>query len=155
MKRLVVCCDGTWNNADSQSPETNVALLARSVHATQDTGGIMQVVLYLRGVGTSGLQTEVLIEGAIGLGIDENIRSAYMFIAQNYLPGDEIFLFGFSRGAYTARSLADSSELAAFSSGSDWVISPRPGTIIARGRCRIRRRISSSSINLTPTPTPR
>lgn len=106
MKRLVVCCDGTWNDADSRSPETNVALLARSVHATQDTGGIMQVVLYLRGVGTSGLQTEVLVEGATGLGIDENIRSAYMFIAQNYLPGDEIFLFGFSRGAYTARSLA-------------------------------------------------
>lgn len=106
MKRLVVCCDGTWNDADSQSPETNVALLARSVHATQDTGGIMQVVLYLRGVGTSGLQTEVLIEGATGLGIDENIRSAYMFIAQNYLPGDEVFVFGFSRGAYTARSLA-------------------------------------------------
>ena len=106
MKRLVVCCDGTWNNADSQSPETNVALLARSVHATQDTGNVMQIVLYLRGVGTSGLQTEKLIEGAIGLGLDENIRSAYMFIAQNYLPGDEIFLFGFSRGAYTARSLA-------------------------------------------------
>jgi uncharacterized protein (DUF2235 family) len=106
MKRLVICCDGTWNNADSRSPETNVALLARSVHATQATGGVMQVVLYLRGVGTSGLQTEVLIEGMTGLGLDENIRSAYMFIAQNYLPGDEIFLFGFSRGAYTARSLA-------------------------------------------------
>src|ERR1700744_6018175 len=106
MKRLVVCCDGTWNNADSRSPETNVALLARSVHATQATGGVMQVVLYLRGVGTTGLQAEVLIEGMTGLGIDDNIRSAYMFIAQNYLPGDEIFLFGFSRGAYTARSLA-------------------------------------------------
>jgi uncharacterized protein (DUF2235 family) len=106
MKRLVVCCDGTWNAADSQSAETNVALMARSVHATQATGGIMQVVLYLRGVGTSGLRAEVLFEGATGLGIDENIRSAYMFIAQNYLPGDEIFLFGFSRGAYTARSLA-------------------------------------------------
>src|SRR6201992_4243353 len=106
MKRLVICCDGTWNNADSRSPETNVALLARSVHATQATGGVMQVVLYLRGVGTSGLQTEVLIEGMTGLGLDENIRSAYMFIAQNYLPGDEISLFGFSRGAYTARSLA-------------------------------------------------
>jgi uncharacterized protein (DUF2235 family) len=66
----------------------------------------MQVVLYLRGVGTSGLQTEVLVEGAFGLGIDENIRSAYMFIAQNYVPGDELFLFGFSRGAYTARSLS-------------------------------------------------
>jgi uncharacterized protein (DUF2235 family) len=106
MKRLVVCCDGTWNNADSQSAETNVALIARSIHATQATGGVMQVVLYLRGVGTSGLHTEVLVEGAIGLGIDENVRSAYLFIAQNYVPGDEIFLFGFSRGAYTARSLA-------------------------------------------------
>jgi uncharacterized protein (DUF2235 family) len=106
MKRLVICCDGTWNAADSQSAETNVALMGRSVHATQDTGGVMQVVLYLRGVGTSGLHVEVLVEGATGLGIDENIRSAYMFIAQNYVPGDEIFLFGFSRGAYTARSLA-------------------------------------------------
>ena len=106
MKRLVVCCDGTWNSADSQGTETNVARIARSIHATQGTGGVMQVVLYLRGVGTSGLQAEVLVEGAIGLGIDENIRSAYMFIAQNYVPGDEIFLFGFSRGAYTARSLS-------------------------------------------------
>lgn len=106
MKRLVVCCDGTWNNADSQSAATNVAQIARSIHATQNTGGVMQIVLYLRGVGTSGLHAETLIEGAIGLGIDENIRSAYMFVAQNYLPGDEIFLFGFSRGAYTARSLA-------------------------------------------------
>src|SRR5262249_10206108 len=106
MKRVIVCCDGTWNDAESQRSETNVARIARAIHATQSTGGVLQIVLYLRGVGTSGLHAETLVEGATGLGIDENIRSAYMFIAQNYIPGDEIFLFGFSRGAFTARSLA-------------------------------------------------
>ena len=106
MKRLVICFDGTWNNADDERADTNVALLARAIHSTVATGGIPQSVLYLRGVGTAGLQAEVIFEGATGLGVDENIRSGYMFIAQNYLPGDEIFLFGFSRGAFTARSLS-------------------------------------------------
>jgi uncharacterized protein (DUF2235 family) len=106
MKRVIVCCDGTWDDIDNQSADTNVFRIARAIHATQHTGGVMQIVLYLRGVGTSGLRIERLIEGAIGLGVDDNIRSAYMFIAQNYVPGDEIFVFGFSRGAYTARSLA-------------------------------------------------
>jgi uncharacterized protein (DUF2235 family) len=106
MKRVIVCCDGTWNGTDNQSSDTNVFRIARAIHATQHTGGVMQIVLYLRGVGTSGLRIERLVEGAIGLGVDDNIRSAYMFIAQNYVPGDEIFVFGFSRGAYTARSLA-------------------------------------------------
>lgn len=105
MKRLVVCCDGTWNDTDNQSLDTNVFRIAKSMHASQQTGGTLQIVLYLRGVGTSGLKVETLIEGATGLGVDDNIRSGYMFIAQNYIPGDEIFLFGFSRGAYTARSL--------------------------------------------------
>jgi uncharacterized protein (DUF2235 family) len=105
MKRLVVCCDGTWNDADTQTIETNVSILARSVHASQNTD-VQQIVLYLRGVGTSGLQLETWIEGATGLGINDNILSAYMFLAQNFVPGDEIFIFGFSRGAFTARSLA-------------------------------------------------
>lgn len=106
MKQVIVCCDGTWNDTYNQSADTNVFRIARAIHATQQTGGVQQIVLYLRGVGTSGLRIERLVEGATGLGVDDNIRSAYMFIAQNYLPNDEIFLFGFSRGAYTARSLA-------------------------------------------------
>jgi uncharacterized protein (DUF2235 family) len=106
MKRIIVCCDGTWNAADSQTNDTNVATLARAIHGSQETGGILQVVLYLRGVGTTGLKLETWIEGATGVGIDDNIRSAYQFIAQNYVPGDEIYLFGFSRGAFTVRSLA-------------------------------------------------
>ena len=105
MKRLVVCFDGTWNDADNQAADTNVARIARSIHASQETDGVLQCVLYVRGVGTSGLDTEVIVEGATGLGLDDNIRSGYMFLAQNYLPGDEIFLFGFSRGAFTARSI--------------------------------------------------
>jgi len=106
MRRLVVCFDGTWNSADSDKADTNVALIARAIHAMQDTGGVQQSVLYLRGVGATGLEAQRIIEGATGLGIDDNIRSGYMFLAQNYLPGDEIFLFGFSRGAFTARSVA-------------------------------------------------
>lgn len=106
MKRIVVCCDGTWNNDDQQTNDTNVSLLARAVHGSQQTGGVLQIVLYVRGVGTTGLAIETLIAGAVGLGVDDNIRSAYQFIAQNYVPGDEIYLFGFSRGAFTARSLA-------------------------------------------------
>jgi uncharacterized protein (DUF2235 family) len=105
MRRLVVCFDGTWNNADSEKADTNVTLIARAIHATQDTDGIQQSVLYLRGVGATGLDVQRVIEGATGLGIDDNIRSGYMFLAQNYLPGDEIYLFGFSRGAFTARSV--------------------------------------------------
>lgn len=106
MKRIIVCCDGTWNADDTQTNDTNVAMLARSIHASQQTGGNLQIVLYLRGVGTTGLRLESWIEGATGIGVDDNIRSAYQFVAQNYLPGDEIYLFGFSRGAFTARSLA-------------------------------------------------
>ncbi|MET1028054.1 MAG: DUF2235 domain-containing protein [Dongiaceae bacterium] len=105
MRRLVICFDGTWNNADSDKADTNVALIARAIHATQETGGVQQSVLYLRGVGATGLEVQRIVEGATGLGIDDNIRSGYMFLAQNYLPGDEIFLFGFSRGAFTARSV--------------------------------------------------
>jgi uncharacterized protein (DUF2235 family) len=106
VKRIIVCCDGTWNNDDLQTDDTNVALLARAIHGSQQTDGIIQIVLYLRGVGSTGLKLETWIEGATGLGVDDNIRSAYQFIAQNYLPGDDIYLFGFSRGAFTVRSLA-------------------------------------------------
>src|SRR3712207_1342321 len=68
--------------------------------------GVPQLTLYLRGVGSTGIALQKLIEGASGEGIDDNIRSGYMFLAQNYEAGDGIYLFGFSRGAFTARSLA-------------------------------------------------
>ena len=106
MKRIIVCCDGTWNSADTQTTDTNVALMAqlRSMPFRRQAASCRSA-LYLRGVGATGLHFETVFDGATGHGIEDNIRSAYMFIAQNYYPGDEIFLFGFSRGAYTARSL--------------------------------------------------
>lgn len=116
-KRLVLCLDGTWNAADSARAETNVVRLSRAVRANSGTDGIPQFCLYLKGVGTSGSQVERLIAGATGAGIEDIIRTAYLFLAQNYVPAhtddtgtavpaDEIFLFGFSRGAFAARSLA-------------------------------------------------
>ena len=104
MKRLVVCFDGTWNNADNPGADTNVARIAPAI-CPRDNDGVPQIVLYLRGVGTTGLHAEKIFSGATGLGVDDNIRSAYMFLAQNYEEGDQIFLFGFSRGSFSARSL--------------------------------------------------
>jgi uncharacterized protein (DUF2235 family) len=101
MKRLVVCCDGTWNEL-SRYP-TNVVKLAQAVEPC-DATGIAQVVYYQPGLGTQWYDR--IPGGAFGWGIDYNIKAAYEFLCFNYEPGDEIYLFGFSRGAYTARSLA-------------------------------------------------
>lgn len=115
-KRLVVCFDGTWNAADSERSETNVVRLSRAIRANSGGDGVPQLCIYLRGVGTSGSRLERLVAGATGSGIEDIIRTAYLFLAQNYVPAhkddrgrdvpaDEIFLFGYSRGAFAARSL--------------------------------------------------
>jgi uncharacterized protein (DUF2235 family) len=101
MKRLVVCCDGTWQNLTSPCP-SNVVKLAQSVKPIAHDG-VTQVIFYDEGIGTEGLK---ILGGATGLGIDKNIEDCYRFLSLNYVDGDEIYLFGFSRGAYTVRSLA-------------------------------------------------
>ncbi|WP_346766299.1 DUF2235 domain-containing protein [Streptomyces sp. Tu 4128] len=101
-KRLVVCCDGTWNFADQPS-KTNVAKVALSVRP-ESAAGVEQRVYYHSGVGTR--RRERLRGGAFGVGLSRNIVGAYRFLVETYEPGDELFLFGFSRGAFTARSLA-------------------------------------------------
>ncbi|KPC60739.1 DUF2235 domain-containing protein [Streptomyces chattanoogensis] len=101
-KRLIVCCDGTWNLADQPS-KTNVTKVALSV-LPRSAAGVEQRVYHHRGVGTS--RWERLRGGAFGLGLSRNVLDAYRFLVHNYEPGDELYLFGFSRGAYTARSLA-------------------------------------------------
>ena len=63
-----------------------------------------QLLFYEPGVGTS--PDERVVGGAFGYGLSHNVRSCYRFLAESYEPGDNLFLFGFSRGAYTARSLA-------------------------------------------------
>ena len=59
-----------------------------------------------RGVGSEGDVASRVVAGGVGLGLSRNVRDAYAFLANNYCDGDELFLFGFSRGAYTARSIA-------------------------------------------------
>lgn len=103
-KRLVVCCDGTWNRPDSVNV-TNVEKIARTISTETTSEGVQQLVLYLSGVGTSGYTADRWLGGAFGLGLFDNVRSGYRWLALNYDPGDEIFVFGFSRGAYTARSM--------------------------------------------------
>ena len=108
-KRLAIFCDGTWNDLRMASL-TNVARLAKCV-SRQGWDGRQQVVFYDAGVGVAtGVSPFVdrlvgVLGGALGRGIDEKIEAAYRFLVLNYEPGDEIFIFGFSRGAYTARSL--------------------------------------------------
>jgi len=109
MKRLIVCCDGTWNDEDSAASFTNVVRMARAIRPQDDVSSgqsIPQIVYYHSGVGTGGDEVEKVLSGAIGLGLSRNVRDAYAFIVHNYAEGDELFLFGFSRGAYTARSVA-------------------------------------------------
>ncbi|MGC2998069.1 DUF2235 domain-containing protein [Streptomyces sp. G35A] len=101
-KRLVVCCDGTWNFADQPS-KTNVAKIALST-PPGSAGGKEQRVYYHGGVGTN--RRERLRGGAFGVGLSRNVVDAYRFLVETYEPDDELFLFGFSRGAFTARSLA-------------------------------------------------
>jgi uncharacterized protein (DUF2235 family) len=104
-KRLVVCCDGTWNRPDQLdqgiAAPTNVSKLALAV-ARRAPDGTEQVVFYLRGVGTRRL--ERMRGGGFGFGLSRNVQEAYRFVVENYEPGDELFFFGFSRGAFTARS---------------------------------------------------
>lgn len=109
-KRLIVCCDGTWLDSNSGLhdgkiiPPSNVTRICRAIKTTSDDG-IPQIVYYQSGVGSTGTLSNKVVGGAIGEGVAENVREAYSFVANNYSPGDEIFLIGFSRGAFTARSI--------------------------------------------------
>lgn len=100
MKRLALFCDGTWNDPDS---DTNVSRLKTWV-ADQDEHGVTQQAKYILGVGVKAF--ERLSGGAVGKGLSANVLEGYRWLTENYDDGDEIYLFGFSRGAYTARSIA-------------------------------------------------
>ena len=110
MKRIAIFCDGTWNRSDATHP-TNVMRLARAIRRSCDDG-IVQQVIYVAGVGSGrgttwlGRMLDRTFGGGFGLGLSANIEEAYWHLAFNYEPGDQIYIFGFSRGAFTARSLA-------------------------------------------------
>lgn len=125
MKRIVICMDGTWQSL-SQDRLTNIGLIARSVahkQTVRDEKGeerhIHQTVIYTHGVGSNigalakrGFMSEVMARfnrlagGVFGEGLEDGIVDAYLRLAFNYEEGDEIYIFGFSRGAFAARRLA-------------------------------------------------
>jgi uncharacterized protein (DUF2235 family) len=110
IRRLVVCLDGTWNNRDDS---TNVlhhfALTPECREKRVGNDIVTQLKFYLEGVGTGPLDS--ITGGGFGFGLETNVRAAYNWLVQNYqdetafTPADEIYIFGFSRGAFTARSL--------------------------------------------------
>jgi len=107
-KRIVICADGTWN-APQQAARggpapTNVSLLWRMVN-DRTASNLPQLAYYHPGVGTGGLFDRV-VGGINGWGLRRNILECYRFLVEQYRPGDYLYLFGFSRGAYTVRSLA-------------------------------------------------
>ena len=102
-KNIVVCSDGTGNRGGKRRG-TNVWRIFNAVdrhHKDRE-----QITYYDDGVGTHNVRLLRLLGGAFGWGLCRNICEAYEFLALNYEEGDKIFLFGFSRGGYTVRSLA-------------------------------------------------
>ena len=107
-KRIVVSFDGTWNkpdedSADKISSETNVRLFHNSVLEGTAPDGFTQVKTYYRGVGTNVF--ERLTGGALGIGVSRTMMQGFKDVSLAYETGDQIFIVGFSRGAYTARAL--------------------------------------------------
>jgi uncharacterized protein (DUF2235 family) len=104
MANIVICADGTWNRPEEDSEKdfpTNVLKLARAIKPS--TNGIKQHVFYDWGLGSYHSNFSA---GATGRGIHKNILDGYRYIVQNYAANDKIYLYGFSRGAYTVRALS-------------------------------------------------
>ncbi len=133
-KNIVLCLDGTWNGPDNKDKAgnvtpTNVQKLFEALSgsgplaagddekefpppaATPPAGaptpaGPAQIGKYIHGVGASGNVLAHAVEGAVGLGLVARVVRGYTYLSRVYEPGDSVFILGFSRGAYTARSLA-------------------------------------------------
>jgi uncharacterized protein (DUF2235 family) len=104
MRHLIVCCDGTWNTPEMESV-TNVRRLYDAL-GDQSADGAAQVCYYQPGVGTERRLLSRLLGGGFAVGLSQHVTDAYHWLTTRYAPGDKIALFGFSRGAYIARSLA-------------------------------------------------
>jgi len=109
-RRLLVCCDGTNNQFGTRN--TNVV---RLVQVLAESPSLQQLVFYEPGVGTMpepdvrtriGRKVAKLVDFAFATGLPGKVQRAYTYLMDVWEPGDEVFLFGFSRGAYTARVLA-------------------------------------------------
>lgn len=111
MKRIVVLIDGTWNK-EAATGNTNVARLdsntqvVKFIKSPKAADGIVQQVFYHPGVGSEGDLIQRILGGAIGLGLKQIIKETYEYVVKHYAEGDELYLWGFSRGSYAVRALA-------------------------------------------------
>src|SRR5690348_13746491 len=104
-KNIAVFADGT-NNSSAALFRTNVWRLYQALDTHISAHGAPQLAYYHDGVGTSSFRPLAILGGAFGWGLKRNVLDCYKFICRNYRPGDHIYLFGFSRGAFTVRVLA-------------------------------------------------
>jgi len=109
-KNIIICSDGT-GNMGGKGRGTNVFKLYEAVDLhghRHGKGGDLppQIAFYDDGVGTEALKPLKLLGGAFGLGLTRNVKELYTQLCRSYRPGDRIYLFGFSRGAFTVRTLA-------------------------------------------------
>jgi hypothetical protein len=100
-KKIIVFADGTGNAFFTQ--ESNVWRIYQAIDASRDD----QIAYYIPGVGTSSFRPWAIFDGATGVGVPANVRKLYRFLSWNYEEGAEIYMFGFSRGAFTIRTLID------------------------------------------------
>jgi uncharacterized protein (DUF2235 family) len=112
MKRIIILIDGTWNE-EGEGNDTNIAKLDPNYKAAgaplikpEAADGTTQVAFYHKGVGNDPDFVKHLLGGVIGLGLKQIVQDAYQTVVTHYTPGDEIYIIGFSRGAYAARALA-------------------------------------------------
>ena len=106
-KRIVICSDGTGNSA-IKGRGTNVFKLFEAVDLEThkfDPDATPQIAIYDDGVGTEKFKPLKILSGATGWGLSRNVKHLYKELARIYDPGDDIYMFGFSRGAFTVRTL--------------------------------------------------
>jgi uncharacterized protein (DUF2235 family) len=107
-KNIIICSDGTGNRG-GKGRDTNVWKIFKAIdrHGNpKDSKYVEQITFYDDGVGTEDFKLFRIMGGAFGWGLSRNVRELYTFLAKNYEIGDRIYLFGFSRGAYTVRLVA-------------------------------------------------
>ncbi|MFA6206702.1 MAG: DUF2235 domain-containing protein [Methylocystis sp.] len=100
-KKIVILADGTGNGLLVQV--SNICRISKALDLSRDD----QVVYYIPGVGTQSFKPLAMLDGATGLGVPSNVRKLYRFLSWNWQPDSAIYLFGFSRGAFTIRTLVD------------------------------------------------